>query len=380
MSDHAEVIFVDDDPHILATFERVYFERFNIATFENPAQLLDELEQYSAAKVIVADMRMPQMNGTELLRQIRDRRPDMQRILLTGQAELSDAAEAVNSGGIHKFLLKPCPQDELAEHIQACIQAYEATQIEHVVLSTTLHATVATLSDVLCLASPEASGVTERLKAAVTFLLQDPAIEADPQVAWTLHAAAALSQIGQIGREAAKTKADRRDVAMASAKIISRIPRLEQVALMVRNQYGFSDQLGDLGAIRGAILLQRIHTQVHDLAEIAAPTAAYAKHPKLEDWVAIVDAQLQDFLPTDQPDHRVNYAALRPGMMLAADILTDRGVLVLPRGHEFTQQTIDAVLRMVDKEQLPRSASFAINLTDHVDTSVSTPVAQSQSA
>ena len=60
-------------------------------------------------------------------------------------------------------------------------------------------------------------------------------------------------------------------------------------------------------------------------------------------------------------------------MMLAADILTDRGVLVLPRGHEFTQQTIDAVLRMVDKEQLPRSASFAINLTDHVDTSIDLP-------
>lgn len=373
MSDNAAVIFVDDDPHILATFERVYFERFHVATYENPVELLDKLDQHSTAKVIVADMRMPQMNGTELLTRIRDLRPDMQRILLTGQAELTDAADAVNSGGIHKFLLKPCPQDELADHIEACLRAHDAAQIEHVVLSTTLHATVATLSDVLCLASPAASGVTERLKGAMTFLLQDPEIEPDPQVAWTLHAAAALSQIGQIGREPAQTKTARRDVALASAKIISRIPRLEQVATMVRNQYGFTDQMGDWGAIRGAILLQRIHTQVHDLAEIAAPTAAYAKHPKLEHWVTLVDEQLQGFLPADQPDHRVNYAALRPGMMLAADILTDRGVLVLPRGHEFTQQTIDAVLRMVDKEQLPRSASFAINLTDHVDTSIDLP-------
>ncbi|MGH8354689.1 MAG: response regulator, partial [Pseudomonas sp.] len=64
--------------------------------------------------ILVSDQRMPGMSGAELLAQARDIAPETLRILLTGYSDLDAAVEALNSGGIFRYLTKPWDQQEMA--------------------------------------------------------------------------------------------------------------------------------------------------------------------------------------------------------------------------------------------------------------------------
>ncbi len=57
--------------------------------------------------MLVSDQRMPQMSGAELLAQARERYPETLRILLTGYSDLDAAVDALNDGGIFRYLTKP---------------------------------------------------------------------------------------------------------------------------------------------------------------------------------------------------------------------------------------------------------------------------------
>ncbi|WP_038822259.1 response regulator, partial [Pseudomonas aeruginosa] len=65
-------------------------------------------------QVLVSDQRMPQMSGAELLAQARERYPETLRILLTGYSDLDAAVDALNDGGIFRYLTKPWNPQEMA--------------------------------------------------------------------------------------------------------------------------------------------------------------------------------------------------------------------------------------------------------------------------
>src|SRR5690606_27021600 len=73
---------------------------------------LNYLQQHSA-DLIISDMRMPGMNGAELLKQCNEKYPDMIRFLLTGYADLQSAIKAVNEGNIYRYIAKPWDNDQL---------------------------------------------------------------------------------------------------------------------------------------------------------------------------------------------------------------------------------------------------------------------------
>lgn len=102
------ILFVDDDPSVLAGLrnlmhrERMRWE----AVFANSgASALHELSQ-ARFDVIVSDMRMPEMDGVELLEQVRDRWPETARIMLSGSADREEVVRA--SEAVDELLGKPC--------------------------------------------------------------------------------------------------------------------------------------------------------------------------------------------------------------------------------------------------------------------------------
>ena len=64
--------------------------------------------------MLVSDQRMPQMSGAQLLAEAREIAPNTLRILLTGYSDLDAAVEALNNGGIFRYLTKPWDQQEMA--------------------------------------------------------------------------------------------------------------------------------------------------------------------------------------------------------------------------------------------------------------------------
>lgn len=128
MSDR--VLFVDDDPKILAAFQRQLRKKVTIETVESGAEGLEVLRRNGPFSVVVTDYCMPSMNGIEFLGRARQIAPETVRMLLTGSADLGAAIQAVNQGNIFRFLTKPCSPDNLLEAVQTGIDKYRRSHKE----------------------------------------------------------------------------------------------------------------------------------------------------------------------------------------------------------------------------------------------------------
>ena len=102
------VLCVDDDSNILLGYQRALRKQFQIEVALGGAEGLAAVRNRGPYAVIVADMRMPDMNGVELLAQVREIAPDTVRMMLTGNADQQTALVAVNQGHIFRFMTKPC--------------------------------------------------------------------------------------------------------------------------------------------------------------------------------------------------------------------------------------------------------------------------------
>ncbi len=116
-----KILFVDDEPRILKGLERMLFllaDQWEMSFVDSGAKALEALEA-GTFDVIVSDMRMPEMDGATLLAKVKERYPNVVRLVLSGHAELETALRAVPVA--HQFLTKPCDPDLLEEVIdRAC--------------------------------------------------------------------------------------------------------------------------------------------------------------------------------------------------------------------------------------------------------------------
>lgn len=118
------IVLVDDEPRLLAGIRRRLSNDFNIVTFERGAEAVEYLSGPNDAKVIVADMQMPEMNGIELLKAVRDIAPNIRRLMLTGNSDQETAMAAINEGKVFRFIRKPCETDELITIINQALEDY----------------------------------------------------------------------------------------------------------------------------------------------------------------------------------------------------------------------------------------------------------------
>ncbi len=127
MTDEAakNVLFVDDEPNLLDALRRALrgLEGWNPLFAGSGEQALATFDQ-GPVDVIVSDLRMPGMDGAELLRLVQEKSPDTVRIVLSGHADANMVMKSVKQA--HQFLTKPCPADEIAEVLR---KAYNLRRI-----------------------------------------------------------------------------------------------------------------------------------------------------------------------------------------------------------------------------------------------------------
>lgn len=121
------VLMVDDEPMVLQGYRRSLHRSCNLHTATSGHEALKILKESGPFSVIVADMRMPIMDGLELLQNASLLYPSTIRIMLTGNNDQKTAADAVNRGSVYKFFSKPCNTADLKEAIQSGIQHYHTT-------------------------------------------------------------------------------------------------------------------------------------------------------------------------------------------------------------------------------------------------------------
>ena len=130
----AAILTVDDDPAVSRAvardLRRRYGDQYRIVRAESAADGLDALRQMKLrgdlVAAILADYRMPELNGIEFLEQAMDIYPGARRVLLTAYADTGAAIDAINVVDLDHYLLKPWdpPEEKLYPVVDALLDAW----------------------------------------------------------------------------------------------------------------------------------------------------------------------------------------------------------------------------------------------------------------
>jgi response regulator RpfG family c-di-GMP phosphodiesterase len=351
-----KILLVDDDQNILSGYRRSLRNEFRVETAEGGEAGLEVLRGNGPFAVVVSDLRMPGMDGNQFLREVRCTFPDTVRMMLTGQADLQAASEAVNEGNIFRFLFKPCPQEVLSKALGDGIRQYRLVKTERDLLENTLSGTVQLMVDILALVNPAAFGRASRLQQIVRLLLPHFGREN----AWKLDVSAMLSQIGLVSLPAetvAKNCAGEApspdEASMLESHptcgrdLLARIPRLEEVAHNIAYQAKRFDGSGPpYEGVRGRQIplggrILKIALDYDTLLQSgAAPEAAFSELNNRKGWYdpEVLNTLEQAVLNvrTGYTFHLISAAQLGTGMLLPDGVKTIHGNLVVGQGAEVT--------------------------------------------
>jgi DNA-binding NtrC family response regulator len=122
------ILLVDDDPAILSALRRGITRgwaqwgaeaRVHLCTLPSAGlgRLLTE-----SVDIVIADYRMPEMDGIQFLRRARDLQPFSGRILLSGASDYNALLQAANQVGVARVLVKPWADEELVESLRQCVE------------------------------------------------------------------------------------------------------------------------------------------------------------------------------------------------------------------------------------------------------------------
>ena len=113
----ARLLIVDDeDQFVEALSERLSMRDYDVTTVQTGEDAIEKITNYNF-DVVILDVRLPGIDGTEVLREIKNLKPLTEVIMLTGHGTVEIAIEGMKLGAFD-FLMKPCETEELTVKIE----------------------------------------------------------------------------------------------------------------------------------------------------------------------------------------------------------------------------------------------------------------------
>lgn len=350
-----KVLLVDDEVNLLQSLRRSFRNKYDLKLADGGQQALSLLRVDSTIAVVVSDMQMPEVNGLKVLTEARKLCPNTVRIMLTGNIDQQTAVDAVNQGGVFRFVNKPCEPEHLADAIDEAIKLHDQLIAEKTLLSRTLTAAIGIGTELLALANPKAHGRGNRLKD----LGKKLALKLGLQEHWQLEIASMLSQIGCLSHPSVDEKSqafhdDRlpfpfsaewdamlASQADASSKIVAKIPRFEKVAAIIRMQSSSSSGTELSESDRRCSRILRMLIDFDLLSQSNSINSAFAL---MQNHLQRYDTQaFQEFVQMISGDCVVKHISLREllvGMTLEDHVVNGSGDILISKGHELTESII----------------------------------------
>ncbi len=359
-----KVLFVDDDPNLLAACRRSLRKDFEVETAASGQEGLERVSDQGPFAVILADMRMPSMDGIQFLTIVQQTACDSVRMMLTGNADQETAINAVNEGHIFRFLTKPCPKETQVKAVQAGIDQYRLIVAEKQLLEETLNGSIKVMTDILSFVNPKAFGRASRVRRYARHIVEALSL---PDL-WKYEVAAMLSQIGclTLPREtmervyAGQELLQEEQEAFAShpdvgERLIGNIPRMEDIAHMIsRQQEPFAwnhpgAQPSERDAVtRGGHVL-RVAIDFDDLLSHGIDPQAALR--QLRQQPQEYDPELVDALssltmrPNEALRRTVGVDQLDVHMILDQNVTSSKGQLLITCGQEITTVILELLRR-----------------------------------
>ena len=429
----ATLLFVDDEPAILSALRRLFRPLgHRILLAESGAAALQMLE-HETVDLVLSDMRMPGMDGAQLLQSVCQRWPDTARLLLTGYADIGSTIAAINHGEIQRYVAKPWDDQELLLAVREGLERSRLRQENRRLLALTqahneqlerrVASRTAELSQVNGMLEQAYADLRENFLLSIKVFaglmeLRDggPAGHAErvgqlarrlagalglpPHQQEECYAAGLLHEVGKIGLPDSLLRRPVSTMRPEDLVQYRRYPMLGEAALMpltglrgaarlVRSHQervdglGYPDGLsGDqlpmaaqivgLAAAFEGLQAGRLSERRHDAHQARAVIRGVAGTHFLPAVVAAFEQLMNAAPPPAQRERRLAAADLEPGMVMAQDLLSPQGTLLLAAGFTFDTHVIHTIRELLAREGL--DIVFHIRDTRAV-AAASTPVA-----
>ena len=124
------ILVVDDDAQVRKTLSSILSEEgYSVVTAENGKQAT-KISEKSRFDMALIDIKLPDMEGTELLQRLKQNQPHMVKIIITGFPTLENAMETVNEGA-DGYILKPFDVEKLLEMIRKHLKRETAEHVSN---------------------------------------------------------------------------------------------------------------------------------------------------------------------------------------------------------------------------------------------------------
>jgi putative two-component system response regulator len=256
-----KILIVDSEAADLRRLERLFGLTYRVLSAGTGEEALRLLEQHDVA-LLVTDLRLPGMSGTDLLEQAARLRPHMVRLMLTACADADALVAAINRGQVYRYATKPWDDEDLRLTVVRALQHYEVTRSRHEAdeankrlarrLQAMTRGVVRAIADTLEAKDRYVYGHARRVSGYASaigrrMLLNTGALE-------KLSLAALLHDVGKIStpdsvllKPAALDEEERAIIRLHSergARLLAAVPEMEEVAAAVRHHHENYDGTG----------------------------------------------------------------------------------------------------------------------------------------
>lgn len=378
MDSKAKVLIVDDHENLLSGLKRQLRGQYDLTMATSGPEAISKLGTEGPFAVVVSDMRMPGMDGVELLEILEKKAPDTIRMMLTGNSDQETAVRAINTGQIFRFFNKPCDSKTLSEGINAGIQQFKIHRAEKTLIEQTLSGSIKLLSDILSMSNPHEAHRREKMRRWAKRIATEIRIPRS----WELDLAVMLSHIGMIGVPAhVCDKALRLEELtpvesemiinspQTGAELIANIPRMENIARSILYQEkNYSGEGFPVDEVSGEDipLISRVLKILSDLADITSDEPlSHSIFETLKSRKGLYDESLllnieKALEPVYSEEGRSSPAAqaevievkevpvylLRAGQELLSDVCLKTGQMILARGCVLSEVQVQRIKGM----------------------------------
>lgn len=368
-----KVLLVDDEENVLLALARNFRRDFEMETALGPQAALSMIHDRGPYAVVVSDLRMPDMDGLQLLSEVRKQWPDTVRMILTGNADFQSVVASVNDGRVFQFMTKPCPVDKLRNSITGALTQHELAVRERDIFENTLNGSAAVLAEALSTVSSLAFSRALRVRGYVRHMARC----LGPENLWLYDLAAILSQIGCIAVPAGilervysgtPLSPQERTIFLTHPaighRLLAGIPRLEVVAEIILHQLRSFQDLQNanlpeivLSGAQMLLIAGRVDETVVVGASLDAAIQRLADLPSVYQPSLVAALRSAEAPLPEMQTREVRLEDLRLGMILRED-LHGQGGLLASKGQSVSEALIARLRNFIPTEGL--SASFSV--------------------
>jgi len=115
-----KILIVDDEEGVRESLKLILGDLYNLILTEDGIQALECIKNAPDIGLVLMDIKMPKMNGLEVLSEIKKQRPDLKIIMITGYKAVETVAEAVKLGACG-YIVKPFKSEEILKTVKKLI-------------------------------------------------------------------------------------------------------------------------------------------------------------------------------------------------------------------------------------------------------------------